>query len=79
MRLACPGKATCAGTARFQGSRDKRSYSVPAGTNTLLRFALKRSTFTRLKKSGSATLEAVATNADAAGGTTAKQSVTLRP
>jgi CubicO group peptidase (beta-lactamase class C family) len=79
VRLACPGTATCDGTARFQGSRDKRSYSVAGGKATLLRFALKRSTRKRLAKAGSLALEAVATNADAGGGTTAKQQVTLRP
>jgi CubicO group peptidase (beta-lactamase class C family) len=79
VRLSCPGKAACAGTARFQGSRDKRAYKVNGGAQTILRFALKKSTLKRLKQSGAATLEAVATNTDAAGGTTAKQAVTLRP
>jgi CubicO group peptidase (beta-lactamase class C family) len=79
VRLRCPGKGACSGTARLQGSRDKRAYNVAAGKETLLRFALKKTTFARLKGAGSAALEIVATNTDPAGGTTAKQPVTLRP
>jgi CubicO group peptidase (beta-lactamase class C family) len=78
MRVACPGKQACTGTARVQGSRDKRPYKVAGGATSILRFTLKKTTFARLKSAGSSTLELVATNADAGGGTVAKQSVTVK-
>src|SRR5207248_3061002 len=83
LRLACPSRSltksvdACRGTARVQGSRVKRRYSLAAGRQTISRFTLKPAALRRLIAAGSAALEAVATNADAAGGTTSKVSFTV--
>jgi hypothetical protein len=82
IRLWCPPRwrtepGRCTGVARLTGAK-RISYNVPAGQKKLLRFKLRRRALSALRRSGSATLTASATNSDAAGGTRTRLELTIQ-
>ena len=79
IRVACPpywpaaGRDGCFGRAKLEGSKRALRYTVAPGAKKVLRFTLKK----RLARRRGLELDVVATNSDAAGGTTTKRVVRL--
>ena len=76
--LRCPvnwpsGDPGCRGVATLEGARKPLRYSVAAGQTGLIRFVVGKERLRALRRAGKATLLAVATNDDAAGGTVARR------
>ena len=83
-RLRCPArwpaklKAGCRGRATLSGARRKKRYSVAPGKSRLVRFRLTSRRMRRLIRRGNMPLWLGARNADAAGGTLARVTVTVK-
>ena len=82
--MGCPARwpgrdpaPPCAGLGRLEGARRSLRYDVAPGGTTLLRFRLTARRLRTLKRAGRLTLNVVATNTDAAGGTPAGLTVTV--
>ena len=84
IRMGCPARwpgrdpaPHCTGLGRLEGARRSLRYDVAPGGTTLLRFRLTARRLRTLKRAGRLTLNVVATNTDAAGGTPAGLAVTV--
>jgi CubicO group peptidase (beta-lactamase class C family) len=81
--IACPprwpavGRKGCLGTATLDGARRPLAYSLAPGQQSVLRFRLTPARQRALRRKRSLTLEVLAVNRDAAGGTATDESFTV--
>jgi CubicO group peptidase (beta-lactamase class C family) len=78
--IRCPvnwpsGEPGCRGTAALAGARRSLAYDVAPGETRLVRFRLTKARLAALRREGAASLEATATNDDAAGGATQTRAI----
>ena len=81
--VRCPpqwpaGEPGCRGTATLEGARRAVAYDIAPGATGLVRFRLTKAALTALRRARTATLDAAATNVDAADGATGRLELKVR-